>query len=228
MFNVHSWKSGTAALLALTITGSAIVPIVTAAPAFSQVSYPQREIFPRRDLTNVVIPSGTSISVRYDKEKIVVMPDEKVPLTLTVATAVKASNGEVLIPEGSQIVGELKPVSGGTQFVAKEITLYARRRERQTRPYLLNATSNVVKRTEEVKQGANARSILTGAAVGGAAATALAALIGDNAIATEEVLGGLGLGALGGLFLNRKTATMNVIYPNRDLTVKLNSQFALR
>jgi hypothetical protein len=69
---------------------------------------------------------------------------------------------------------------------------------------------------------------LEGAAIGGAAAAALAVLTGDRAIATEEVLGGAGLGALGGLFLNRKKANVVVVYPDRDLTVRLGSELALR
>jgi hypothetical protein len=69
---------------------------------------------------------------------------------------------------------------------------------------------------------------LEGAAIGGAAAAALAVLTGDRAIATEEVLGGAGLGALGGLFLNRKKANVVVVYPDRDLAVRLGSELALR
>jgi hypothetical protein len=85
-----------------------------------------------------------------------------------------------------------------------------------------------VRRIEEVKKGASTTSILTGAAVGGGAAAALAAITGDRALATEEILGGAGLGALGGFFLNRQKVDAVVIYPERDLTVRLNSQFSLR
>ena len=222
MFNFHSFKSGTAALLALAITSSTVVPLITSAPALAQRRPPQRERI------NIVVPSGTSIPVRYDKDKVVVMPDETVPLTLTVARDIKASDGTVLIREGSEISGDLKPVSGGTQFVARQLTLYRPRLERQTRPFTISGTSNVVRRTEEITQGANTGSILQGAAIGGAAAAAIAALIGDRAIATEEILGGAGLGAIGGFFLNRKKANVLVVYPNQDLAVKLTSQFALR
>lgn len=225
MLYFHSLKSGTAALLALIITSSAVVPIVTTAPAFAQSRYPRRQ----QTQTNQVVPSGTSITVRYDKaEKIVVMPDERMALTLTVAKDVIARDGRVLIPQGSEIAGDLTPVSGGTQFIARELTLYRPRLERQARSLYINGSSRVVRRTEEVRQGANTRSILEGAAIGGAAAAALAVLTGDRAIATEEVLGGAGLGALGGLFLNRKKANVVVVYPDRDLTVRLGSELALR
>jgi hypothetical protein len=216
-------KSGTATLVALTITGSALVPFVTTTPAFAQRGFPQTEQL------NIVIPAGTSIPVRYDKaDKIVVMPDETMPLTLTVARDITDSNGRILVFAGSQINGDLRPTSGGTQFVAREMTLYRRRLDKQTRPFSINGTSDVVTRTEEIKKGANTGSLLQGAAVGGAAAAAIAALTGDHAIATEEILGGVGLGALGGLFLNRKTVNALVVYPNQDLTVRLRSEFSLR
>ncbi|MEW6496202.1 MAG: hypothetical protein AB1589_27330 [Cyanobacteriota bacterium] len=221
MFTLNSWKSGTATLLALTITSSAVVPLVTTAPVFAQTRYPQSASY------NRFVPSGTSISVRYDKDKVLLMPDEKVPLTLTVARDVKGRDGSTLIAQGSEIKGELKPAYRGTQFVAKELIVY-NGYDRQPKSYSINATSNVITRTEEARKGASTGSILTSAAVGAGAAAALAALTGDHAIATEEILGGLGLGALGGLFLNRKKVTMVAVYPERDLAVRLRSDIALR
>ena len=222
MFNFNHFKSGTATLLALTITSSTVVPIVTTASALAQ-GYP-----PRREQINIFIPSGTSIPVRYDKEKIIVMPDETAPVTLTVATNVTSSDGSVLIPEGSQISGDLKPVSGGTQFVAKELTFYRRQLEKQSRAFPINATSNVVTRTEEITKGSSTTSILTGAAVGGGAAAAISALTGNHSISALEVLGGAGLGAVGGALLNRPKVNAIVIYPSQDLTVRLTSEFDLR
>lgn len=218
MFNLNSFKSGTAALLALTITGGAVVPIVTGAPAFAQSS-------PRTQSYYQSVPAGTSITVNYDKDKILLMPNETVPLTLTVANNVIGRDGKILIPQGSEIKGELKPANRGTQFVAKELKLY---RTGQWKSYSINANSNVVTRTEEVRKGANTRTILTGTAVGAGAAAAIAALTGDRALATEEILGGAGLGTLAGLFLNRKKVTMTAVYPDQDLTVKMRSELALR
>jgi hypothetical protein len=224
MFNFNRLQSGTAALLALGITSTATVPFLTITPVVAQV----QNRFPQRERLNLVVPSGTSIPVRYDKDKIVVMPDEKMPVTLTVASDILNSEGRVVIPQGSKISGNLEPASGGSQFVAREVTIYRRLADKQSAPLSINGTSNVVRRIEEVKKGASATSILTGAAVGGAAAAAIAAITGDHAIATEEVLGGAGLGALGGLFLNRKKVDAVVIYPDRDLTINLTSEFARR
>ena len=195
---------------------------MTISPAAAQV----QNRFPQRERQNLVVAPGTSIPVRYDKEKIVVMPDERMPITLTVASDITNNEGRVVIPQGSKITGDIQPVSGGSRFVAREVTIYRRLADKQSTPFSISGTSNVVTRLEEVKKGASARSILTGAAVGGAAAAAIASITGDRAIATEEILGGAGLGALGGLFLNRKKVEAVVIYPDRDLTLTLTSQFA--
>ncbi|MFB8791371.1 MAG: hypothetical protein U7123_21680 [Potamolinea sp.] len=227
MVYLNPLKSGTAAMLALTITSIGVVPIVTTTPAFAQSRFPQREQVEQR--TSLVLPSGTTIPVKYKKDKVVLTPDETVPLTLTVARNITGSDGKTVIPEGSEIIGELRPVSGGTQFVAKELTVYMRRQEKQSKPFPINGTSYVVTRMEEVKQGTSANSIIKGAAIGGAAAAVISAITGDRAIATEELLGGAGLGALGGLLLgNKKQANLRVVYPDQDLTVRLNSQFAYR
>ena len=222
MLNIKSWKTGTSALLALTIASSAVVPFVTTAPAFAQTGYPSSESYGR------FVASGTSIKVRYDKDKILLMPNEKVPLTLTVAQDVLGSDRRVLIPQGSELKGELRASSRGTQFFAKELTLYRDLGNKQARPYYINATSNVVARTEEVKKGANATRILTGTALGAGAAAAIAALTGDRSIGADEVLGGAGLGSIGGWLLNRKKVTMFSVYPEQDLAVKLRSDLALR
>lgn len=230
MDNFHTFKSGTAALLALTITSSALVPIVTATPASAQSRRPDLVQNNRYQLNNLnlVLPSGTSIPIRYDKDKIILLPNETMPVTLTVAADVRNSNGYVVIPEGSQIGGSLQPASGGSRFVAQQITLYRRQLDKQSNPFSINAVSTVVTRTEQVKQGANTGSILTGAAIGAGAAAALSAIFGDHSINTWGVLTGAGAGALGGWLLNQKSANMVVIYPQRDLNVTLNSEFALR
>jgi hypothetical protein len=224
MFDFNRLKSGTAALLVLGITSTAVAPLVTISPAAAQV----QDRFPQRERQSFVLSSGTSIPVRYDKDKIVVMPDERMPITLTVASDITNNEGRVVIPQGSKITGDIEPVSGGSRFVAREVTIYRRLADKQSTPFSLRGTSNVVTRIEEVKKGASTSSILTGAAVGAGAAAAIAAITGDRAIATEEILGGAGLGAVGGLFLNRKKVEAVVIYPDRDLTVTLTSEFARR
>ncbi len=65
------------------------------------------------------------------------------------------------------------------------------------------------------------------AALGAAAAAAIAAVTGDRAIATEEVLGGAGIATLLGLFLGRDSVTLASVNPNTDLAITLNSYLLL-
>lgn len=228
MNRVNSWKSKTAAFMALAIATSATVPLVTSTPASAQLfprqPYPSRTqpypSTPYPQSTQVTIPAGISIPVRYDKaERIVVAPDETMNLTVTVATNIVNRSGAVLIPAGSEIIGQIQPVYGGSQFVARELVMYQRRQN-------INASSRVVSQTEEITRGSNTTSILKGAAIGAAAAAAVAAITGDRAIATEEVLGGAGLGALSGVLLGRRRTEVVVINPS-DLNLTLNSNLPL-
>ena len=71
-----------------------------------------------------LLNSGTSIPVKYlDAKKIVVSPKETAPLTLTVATDIKNNQGTLTIPAGSQVVGQLQPVDGGSEFVASQLII---------------------------------------------------------------------------------------------------------
>lgn len=162
--------------------------------------------------TRTVIASGTIVAVRYEgAEKILVAKNEKMPITLTVATTLRSRFGTALIPAGTLIKGELKPVGQGVQFVASEITLpFDGKRS-------LNASSRLITRTETLRKGTSTASIVKGAALGGAAAAAIAALTGDRAIATEEVLGGTGLGAVAGWVFGRRSVEVYSINPNLDL-----------
>jgi len=73
----NPWQSGTAALMALAIT-TGTTALLTTTPASAQ-------LFPRQS-TQIAIPTGTSIPVRYEQGKIVIAP-KTMPLTLTVAAS---------------------------------------------------------------------------------------------------------------------------------------------
>ncbi|AVH73744.1 S-layer homology domain-containing protein [Nostoc sp. 'Lobaria pulmonaria (5183) cyanobiont'] len=166
---------------------------------------------------SVTIAQGTTIPVKYDKaEKILVTKDETSPLTLTVSQNVVTQDGSVVIPAGSQVVGQLKPATGGSQFVAEKLVLTS------GQEYQLNATSDVITKTETVKKGTSVGSIIKNTVLGAGAATAVSAVTGDRAIATEEVLGGAGIGALVGLFFGKKSVDLIAIDPNTDLQMTIN------
>jgi hypothetical protein len=225
MITSQKWRSTTAAILALGIGVATGAPLIVAAPAEAQRIYDyERGRISQFD--REIIPSGTVIPVTYEKDKVVVTREETAPLTLTVARDIRTTQGRIVIPAGSQIVGELQPVRRGsrigTQFVARE--LFVSRRQR----YRIDANSGVITRTERVQRGSGTGSIVQGAALGAAAAAALAGITGDKAIATEEVLGGAGVGAIAGVLLGRRSADVIVIRPEEDLDLRLRSDIVLR
>ena len=169
----------------------------------------------------VRIPAGNTIAVQYSKDKILLGPDEKVPLILTVPQNITNAQGQTLIPSGTQVVGELRTVSGGAQFFASELVFANGQR------MALNATSKVVTTTERVDKGVSIGKLVQNAALGAAAAAAISAVTGDRALATEEILGGAGIATLLGLFLGRDSVTLSSVNPNTDLAVTLNSDLLL-
>lgn len=217
MITSQKMRSTTAAILALVITVGTSAPLVVATPAEAQQL---------SQVDSIRIPSGSVIPVSYEKDKIVVTRDETAPLTLTVARDIRTAQGRVLIPAGSQIVGQLQPVRSGnqrgTQFVARELILSSRQR------YRIDANSGIITRTEKVQKGASGGSVAQGAALGAASAAALAGITGDKAIATEEVLGGAGIGALAGVLFGRRSVDVIVIRPEADLAIRLRSDLLLR
>ncbi|HEY9604209.1 MAG TPA: hypothetical protein V6C85_21520, partial [Allocoleopsis sp.] len=165
----------------------------------------------------------TVIPVKYDEaDKIVVAPDDKTPVTLTVGANIRSASGTILIREGTQIKGELRPAEGGTQFVAQELIF-----PNTNRSLPIDATSRTITERETIKKGTNVGSILTGAAVGAGAAAALSEIFGD--ISAIKVIGGAGAGALAGWLLGgRKQTEVIVVHPNTDLDLTLQSDLVLR
>lgn len=175
--------------------------------------------------SQVRIPSGTVIPVRYeDADRILVAPNEPkpVPITLTVAQNVVDSRGNVLIPAGSQVTGEIRTVQGGAQFVANEIVLSNGKR------LPVNASSEVITKTETIRRGASVGDIVKNTALGAAAAAAISGVTGDRKIDLDEVLGGAGAGALVGVFLGRDRVDLIAIDPDTDLSMTLDSDLVIQ
>ena len=169
----------------------------------------------------IKIPSGATIPVEYTKDKILLGPNDKSPITLTVASDLMGSNGKVLIPEGSKVSGELRSTSAGVQFVAQELSIINGSR------VPLNATSQLITKKETVTKGVNVGNLIKNTALGAAAAAAIAGVTGDRAIATEEVLGGAGVGGLIGVFLGRDKVDLYVVNPDTDLNLQLGSDLVV-
>lgn len=171
------------------------------------------------------ITTGTTISVDYTEgDKIVLLPDETLPITLQVSEAVTNRQGQVLIPSNSQVIGELRPITvgsqQGSQFVAQTLVLQNGRR------YDLQAQSRVITTTETIRRGASVGEVFAGAVLGSGAATAVASITGDDEIQTWEVLTGTVAGAIGGLLLGRDRVEVISINPS-DLTLTVSQSLAL-
>lgn len=166
----------------------------------------------------LILRPGTIIPVRYSKaEKVILTPDEKQSLTLTVAENIRTSSGRVAIPANSRIEGRLEPASDGTQFVARTLILH-----NNGQRLSIDATSRVITRRRTITSK-NDSDIAKGAVVGAGAAALLGGIFGGR-IRIGEILGGGAVGALGGTLLRgNKRREVVIIYPNRDLQLTLNS-----
>ena len=214
--------STVSALLVAITTTTSLLPVTTVSAQGFPTPNPTAT-----DTYRVRAPEGTLLPVTYPQsQQIRVKQGEYLPLELQISTNLRDSNGSLLIPAGTKIRGQLEPTSQGTRFVAREMVL-----NNQWVP--LDATSQVVSRTEIVNDGATVGNILSGTFAGAGTATILAGTTGDRRIAPLEVLGGAALGTLLGWGLPEGQIIGGgehrevVIDTKRDLTLTLNSDLSL-
>ena len=168
------------------------------------------------------LPAGTTLAMAYEQgDKVVVLPSETAPLTLRVTQAVTDSTGRVLVPVGSQVVGELRPSGNGSQFVAQQLVLPG------GQSLAINATSQTVTTTETIRRGTTFGETLAGAVLGSGAAAAIARTTGDQSVGTLEVLAGTATGATLARFFGRDRVEVIAINPSRDLTLTVNETLIL-
>jgi hypothetical protein len=115
-------------------------------------------------LLSRLIPAGTDIPVKYEQgEKILLTKQETFSLSLTVTDNIKNSQGQTIIPDGSQIIGEIKPDGQGSRFLSQKIFL----KTRQPQEKSIDAISSVFTRLERLIKGVNPDKIIQGAVLGG-------------------------------------------------------------
>ncbi len=232
MFNAKYTKIATPILMILSTTAATMTNFANITPAQAQLFPEQRPNrnrgydapAPRRNpsIAPDTVPEGFIIPIEYEEEKILVTPEETVPVTLLVAANVRDSQRNTLIPYGSKIIGQIEPSEdeSGSLFIAQEI-------EYPDGTYQsIDAVSDIVTRRETIKKGANAGDVLKGAAIGGAAAAVLSEIFGD--IGALEVLGGAGAGAIAGILLGGNEAELISIDPNNDLDLTLQADLVTR
>lgn len=221
MTHLNRWKTGTAALMAMAMTTGAIAPMFVSAPASAQSIF-RGQTQTQTQTGTVSIPAGVTLPVTYDKDKIVVTADETAPIKLKVARNIVDRAGNVLIPEGSQIDGQLQPITRngvkGTYFVAQELVLPNGNRQS------INANSQIITRKETISKGAKTGTILQDAAIGAGAASVISLLTGNRRIEALEPILGAGAGAAASVLLRRNKAEVLVVEPQRgDLNLVLRS-----
>jgi hypothetical protein len=165
---------------------------------------------------------GTVIPVNYEKaDRILIAKQESTPLTLTTAQNVITQDGTVIVPAGSQVIGQIKPAGGGAQFVAQKLILTT------GQEYPISASSNVITKTQKINKGSNTSAIVKDTLLGAAAATVVASVTGNRSIATEKVLAGAGIGALVGLFFGKNSAELIDIEPNSNFQLTVNQDLVI-
>lgn len=217
------WKSSTAALIAIAVTTATVTPLFTFTPAQAQFNLNQSR--------STTIPSNVTLPVTYEKEKVIVQPGETAPLTLRIANDIIDGNRNILIPRGSEVIGELQPVRldsrqnnnnrQGVRFVARELVFPSGRRQQ------IFANSRTITETQRISKGTSTGQILTDAAIGAGAATAISLLTGNKKIETLEPIGGAAAGALASVLLRRNSVDMFVLRPEDDLDITLQSNLII-
>lgn len=213
---MHSYRTFPIVMGTLLFT-SAIAPFTLVPVAIASTQTAQ--LFPGSpSYANPTIPAGARIPARYEAaEKIVVAPNETVPLTLTIPRTVRLSNGTVLIPAGSQVTGRIQPVGDGSQFVAETLILSNGGRQP------ISARSEVITKRQEVQPGVNGDALIKGSAIGAGASAILSGLLGNRRISLGKILLGAGAGAAGGLVFGKKKAEVIVIDAKSDLILTLDA-----
>lgn len=214
------WQTPAALLAIASLTTTAIVPL-TLAPAIAAPTAPQTlaQLFPSAQPQTITLAPGTRLPARYEAaERILVAPDETLPLTLTIPNNIRTTAGTLLIPARSQVLGSIRPVNGGSQFVAETLVLTNGTR------LPLAARSEVIATRQEVQPGPNGDALIKGSAIGAGAATILSGVLGNRRITIGKILLGAGSGALGGLLLGKKKTEVIVVDTKSDLTLTLDSR----
>ena len=225
MNTLHQWKYHTAALVAMAIT-STVTPMMAFTPANAQYTIGQTR--------TVTIPGNANVSlpVTHEKERVVVVRGETLNLTLKISNDIIDNRRNILIPRNTEVVGQLEPVYfdnrsrnndnvRGVRFVAREL-VFTDGRPKQ----LINASSQIITRTETISKNDSSK-VLTDAAIGAGAATAISLITGNRRVEVLEPLGGAAAGALASVLLRKQQVEAFVLRPEQDLTLRLNSNLVI-
>lgn len=214
----YCWQSKTALLMALGMTSTAAVPLLISTPTMAG-PYVVGQL---SQSSQVIVAAGTTIPIRYDAaETIIMTPKETVPVTLIVATNIRSNQQRILIPQGSQVKGQLRPVSGGAQFFAQELILA---NSNQRLP--IDARSEIIAQTKTTNPQTSP-NIFKDAAVGAGAGALLGAIFGGR-VGAGQVLAGAGIGGgVAALEQRPRETELVVIDPDAELHLTLQTDLVV-
>jgi hypothetical protein len=158
---------------------------------------------------NVLLPSGTVLSLRYPGETSLSL-ESGVPRqeVLLLDQPVRDRNGNLIAEAGSQVIGRFETGSQGSRFIAQAITL-------QGQNVLIEAESEMLAGDREVSEN----SLIQNSALGALALTVLDGFTGIG------LLGGLAAGATATYLTAPQPAT---IQPNQIVEVRLTADLPRR
>jgi hypothetical protein len=224
MNTLDYWKYQSAALLAAVTTTVAPMMIVYA-PAHAQHNIGQTR--------TVTIPANANVTlpVTHEQERVVVVRGETLNLTLKISNDIIDGRRNILIPRNTEVIGQLEPVYfdnrnrdsnnvRGVRFVARELVFADGCRQS------INASSGIITRTEKISRNDTGK-VLTDAAIGAGAATAISLITGNRRVEILEPLGGAAAGALASVLLRKKEVEAFVLRPEQDLRLGLNSNLVI-
>ncbi len=168
-------------------------------------------------IDQTVLAAGQTVKASYQgNDAQVLNSGESRALSLTLVNAIVSQSGRVVVPAGSEIRGDVVPVQGGGQFIAKQIVV-------NSKPHNFTAQSGTihdVKDPRETSVGA-----IAGDAVIGAVGGAVVSQVLKGRIDVGEVVGGAAAGAIIG---NVTAPQAVVINKNDQFDLQLTSDFTLK
>lgn len=162
-----------------------------------------------------VLRSGTLIETNYSgRDRIVLRRNETLPLTLRVSRDIRDDRDRVVIRKGRRIEGELRPADGGVRFFARRLILT------NGDDYRLDARSDVIRNYRDFRD-----DDLRDTVVSRAARILVGSILGDRGDLGNilgDVLEGRNQGD------SRLRSDLVVVYPDRDLDLRLRSDLRIR
>ena len=204
--------------LLLSMSTSFVLPAV----AQSTATGTQPSITRTTNSTQITIPQTAALMVKFVQPiQMDVGNQSTYPLTLPLAQALMDADGNIIVPEGTPVILNLKPADKGAQLVAQGLVVAG-----QVVP--VQATSDVIPAIKVVKMRTNDKAAENGSIFGRLAGSAMGFLgKGDPEKFDRGAMLGSAGGILTGLFSPKETDWILQIPQDTVHTLKLQAPLTL-